>query len=358
MAKNEELIDGSNISGATTTDAGVVMLASPEDIESGLVGKVITAKDFAEKIAAVSDEVTALRGEAVLLAGEQTVTGKKTFSAIPVVTGVQETNLVDYVSTDDVVKVSTLKNKIVYTDPSDNGATAAVGGVAKGKKYENTDIMTVIHDILHPFVAPSGVGLTLSPTNGGVFEKGTQASVASGTVRWTNGSTLVNKVELLKGGSPVATESLEGSATNKAITYADTITADTAFSGRITETGGKTYTSGNVNFTFVYPYFYGVLDAGTELNGEAILGLTKDVKTKGTKSYTFDTGNVEKKIVMAYPKSYGNLRSILDPNNFENIDKFGSPTVVSVTGTDSTPQEYNVYSANMNVAAFTLKFSY
>ena len=50
MANNEELIDGSNISGATTTDAGVVMLASAEDIESGLVGKVITAKDFAAKI--------------------------------------------------------------------------------------------------------------------------------------------------------------------------------------------------------------------------------------------------------------------------------------------------------------------
>ena len=39
MAQNNELIDGSNISEATTTDAGVVKLASAEDIESGLVGK-------------------------------------------------------------------------------------------------------------------------------------------------------------------------------------------------------------------------------------------------------------------------------------------------------------------------------
>lgn len=358
MAQENELIDGNNISGATDTNAGVVMLATAEDIEAGLTGKVITAKDFAEKLTAVSDEVTTLRGEAVLLAGEQTVVGKKTFSEIPVVTGEQNTNLVSYVSTDDVVKVATLKDKIVYTDPSENGATAAVGGVAKGKKYENTDIMTVIHDILHPFVAPSGVSLSLSPTNGGVFEKGTSATVSSGTVRWTNGSTMVNKVELLKAGSSVATESLDASATNKVVTYSDTVTQDTSYSGRITETGGKSYTSGNVSFTFVYPYYYGVLEAGAELTGEAILGLTKDVKIKGTKSYTFDTANVEKKIVIAYPKSYGNLKSILDPNNFENIDKFGSPTVVSVTGTDSTPQDYNVYTANMNVSAFTLKFSY
>lgn len=358
MASNENLIDGNNISRATTDNAGVVLLASNDDIVQGLTGKVITAKDFADNLTVISDEVVALRAESVLLTGEQTISDIKTFSSLPVITAEQDTDLVNYETTDEVVKVSTLKDKIVYTDPSENGATASVGGVSKGKKYENTDIMTVIHDILHPYVAPSGISVTLSPTNGGVLEKGTSASVSSATVRWTNGSTMVNKVELLKSGSPVATEVLDTTATSKAITYSDTITSDVSFAGRVTETGSNYYTSGNVSFTFVYPYYYGVLDSGIELTSENIVSLTKDVKTKGTKSYTYDTSNEEKQIIIAYPKSYGNLSSILDPNNFENIDKFGSPIVVSVTGTDSTPQEYNVYVANMNVASFTLKFSY
>jgi hypothetical protein len=63
-------------------------------------------------------------------------------------------------------------------------------------------------------------------------------------------------------------------------------------------------------------------------------------------------------MLFAYPKSYGALKSILDPNNFETINGY-SRSELSITGLDGTTQTYYVYvSGATTVSAFTVNFKY
>ena len=102
--------------------------------------------------------------------------------------------------------------------------------------------------------------------------------------------------------------------------------------------------------------YYGVVDNGVTPSADMIKNMEKKVAAKGSQTCTF---NLNKQCaVFAYPASYGNLTSILDPNNFEQIRGF-TTTVVSVVGVDGKAQNYNVYigPANTNTGfKMTFKF--
>ena len=314
---------------------------------TGNEGKVLTAG--ADGTAATWQEVDF--SNFVTLDGVQAITGIKTFQAMPKISVAQT---FEDAADDDVAKISTLKEAVTYTDTSATGATVAVGGIAKGEKLSEVTFVEFADKLLHPYVATSGVGLSLSPTNGGTFEMGTTQTVTGATVRWTAGSQQVNKAEVLVGGSPVG-EAQVSSGTSVAVTVTDSITANKTFTARATDPT-KAYTGGNVTFTFVYPFYWGVVASGAPVDSAAITGLTKSVVTKGNKTVSYTTSGVQQ-AVFAFPASYGNLKSIMDQNNFENIDTFTKSTV-EVTGLDSTPQQYNVYVSNVNVQAFSYTFKF
>ena len=63
-------------------------------------------------------------------------------------------------------------------------------------------------------------------------------------------------------------------------------------------------------------------------------------------------------MVFAYPKAYGNLKSIIDPNNFDVTGTF-TKQEVSITGLDGTAQAYYVYvNGASTVSNFNMKFNY
>ena len=287
----------------------------------------------------------------VTLDGVQAITGIKTFQAMPQISVAQT---FEGAADDDVAKVGTVKEAVTYTDESANGATVAVGGIAKGQKLQDVTFTEFADLLLHPYVATSGVGLTLSPTNGGTFEMGTTQTVSGATVRWTAGSQQVTKAEVLVSGSPVG-EADVSSGTSVSVTVSDSIKANKTFTARATDPT-KAYTGGNVTFTFVYPFYWGVVASGSPVDSAAITGLTKSVTNKGNKTVSYTTSGVQQ-AVFAFPASYGNLTSIMDQNNFENIDTFTKSTV-QVTGLDSTPQQYNVYVSNVNVQGFSYTFKF
>mgnify|MGYP003288317029 CR=1 FL=1 len=111
-----------------------------------------------------------------------------------------------------------------------------------------------------------------------------------------------------------------------------------------------------IALNFYYPYYYGVIDADIEITEDIIKGLNKQIVAKGNKSYTYNPSY--QRMVIAYPKSYGYLKSILDPNGFEQLPSF-TITELSIVGLDGTSQMYYVYangaSTNKN---FTMKFNY
>ena len=284
--------------------------------------------------------------------GDETINGTKTFSVTPLVTSAQ---VIGTAAENEVAKVATLKTQTIYTDNSANGATVAIGGIAKGKKYENANVVDIINDLLHPYVAPTNIRLTLGGVNGGVFEMGSTQSVTGATVNWTRGSQNVTKAEVMVGGSPVGAADVSSDTGSSSVSLTQEVSANTTFSARVTDATKQT-TGGNVTFTFVYPMYQGVVAAETTLDQGAITGLTKVVQTKGNKTYSYTT-NGSQQVVFAYPQSYGDLKSVLDPNNFECLDTF-TKTTVSITGLDSTPQQYNVYAVTTNVQGFAYTFKF
>ncbi len=286
----------------------------------------------------------------------QSVAGVKTFSDMPVVTADQGD--VKAGEANEVAKLGTLRTQTIYTDANPNGATVAIGGIAKGKKYENANVLDVLNDLLHPYVKPTNVRLSLNVA-GGVFEMGSKKNITSGTVSWTAGSQPITKAEILENSEVVGSANVSaGTSASVTLTEAQDVGTNISFTPRVTDATGTT-TGSAVSFTFVYPFYHGVINSDVEVNEASVKALMKDVSTKGSKSYKYDTAGVTKKCVIAYPASYGNLRSVLDPNKFENIDKFaGGLKEVKITGLDSTAQNYKVYVAATNVSNMQFTFSF
>ena len=120
---------------------------------------------------------------------------------------------------------------------------------------------------------------------------------------------------------------------------------------------GVTNVTANTNsFTFVYPYYYGVINNDAEINENLIKSLTKQVVAKGNETYSYSPNF--QKMVIAYPKSYGVLKSILDPNGFEQIASF-TLTELNISGLDRTSQPYYVYSNQASTNTnFNMTFKY
>lgn len=355
-----EYVGGAGISVSSNTIAvkegnTVKVIGGNLEVSSGTgnTGKFLQAQG--DDSAAVWADVDL--SDYVTMTTEQTISGVKTFSAAPVST-VEQT--VDS-NANELAKVGTVKTETTYTDNSASGATVAVGGISKGEKLENVSITDVIDKLLHPYVATTGVSLSMTPTNGGTFEVGDEKSVTGGTVRWTAGSTQVTKAEILKSGSPVGTaEVSSGASVSVTLSAADTIGSSagtTTYTSRVTDNAGaNTINGGSVNFTFVYPFYYGTVANAGEATGEAIAGMTKLIQAKGNKSVNYTADN--ECCVFAYPASYGNISSIIDANNFNVTSTFAKSTV-EVTGLDGTPQQYNVYvnaAATLNGFKFTFNF--
>ena len=72
---------------------------------------------------------------------------------------------------------------------------------------------------------------------------------------------------------------------------------------------------------FYNPYYYGVTSKGlNDVTVTDIIAMTKDISAKGTKTYKYTSNNLY--CTMAFPKSYGQLSSILDGNGFQNLDSW------------------------------------
>lgn len=181
------------------------------------------------------------------------------------------------------------------------------------------------------------VTLALNPSPA-VREFGDTAASITLTATITKKSQDIEKLEILRGASVVHTNT----SPNKdggAITYTDNsiLNATTIYKARVHDAKGSVETSKTV--TFVYPSYAGVTTSAAPTQA-AIKVMTKLVTAKTNTIHKY-TANGER-FVLAYPKSYGVLTSILDPNNFETINSYAR-TEVDITGLDGTVQAYYVY---------------
>ena len=244
---------------------------------------------------------------------------------------------------------TTLNDKIYYTTAVPT--TAEVGGVPSGTTYSNADIIQVLDDILHPYVAPK-VAITTSKT-ATYYELGTSVEVGI-TITPTLGSKALTKVAILK--NSVEDEVATDSSNPLYKTY--TIDSTTTFCGRVSD-GTKTIDSSSSKFTFIRPYYYGTIPADelaskASITADQIHALNKVVKPTGsTYSIPFSGSNCYQVLV-----TIGNLTKILDPNNFDYTSAWQSYGQVLSIDEYGTPVNYNVYISDVVGSAVTFKATF
>lgn len=232
----------------------------------------------------------------------------------------------------------------------------SLGGIPAGTDLNGLQIQEVLTKLLYPYVAPT-VSANSTP-NGGTFEKGSTQNVTNIRAVVGKKSEAITKVEVFDGSRSLGVKT-DGIATGGNIDFpvTEAVTTNKNFTVKVTDASNKQYSANTGSFNFVYPYYMGVVAEGkTSLTGEEVKALTKKVEGKGNKTHSFTCAN--QRMVFAYPKSYGALKSVIDPNNFDVTGTFGRQEV-QVECLDGSAQDYYVYiNSASTVTNFAMKFNY
>lgn len=147
----------------------------------------------------------------------------------------------------------------------------------------------------------------------------------------------------------------------KSISLTDCIveTSDTSYTYNKTISDTKTFTlsvtdsknnvrSSSITFTFVYPFYYGTFT--NSLTETDIKNEVKLVELKNNKTLTLTYNDM--KVFYAYPKAYGELKSIKDGNGFEYLNDFNKEEM----NINSIP--YYVYKIKNKASVSQIKYTF
>lgn len=231
---------------------------------------------------------------------------------------------------------------------------STVGGVASGTDLGTSpvDISATLLDMFYPYTAPT---VTLSSPTSTTYEIGddqTPVSLSATTVKHSDNITSVIFQRSINSGaySTVSTVGVPNPA-GGVETGSDTpsfpiaqVSQVSTLDYRSTVGDGTSTSNSNVRRqTYVYPFYYGSGAAG--LTGAQIRStLTQLTETVGDKTLAFTPSS--QVYYFAYPASYASLTRVLDANGFDITADFTLRNPVSITGLDTTAQNYKVYEYN------------
>lgn len=252
-------------------------------------------------------------------------------------------------------KIKDIEASLVYTN--ETPTISAHGGVAAGSTFDKVPIADMFTKILYPYVSPTVTASIVTPTNGGTVEKGTTQNVTKIRVNVTKKSASITKVEIFDGTTSlgVKTDGVAAGGTFD-FTVAVAVTANKSFTAKVTDSENKTVSANTGTFTFVHPFYTGVCAGNATIDATLVTGLTKKIETKGAKTISYKCNN--ESMIFAYDASYGVLKSIIDPNNFNVTDTF-TRSEVSITTLDGASTKYYVYkNPASTVDKFAMKFNF
>jgi hypothetical protein len=323
-------------------------IADVDGLETALAGKSddghkhvkADITDFAH-----NHEMSEVNGLADALAGKQDVIPEGTYDAY----GSAAQALTDakaYVDSEDVF----------HTDIT---TVNALGGIAAGADLDGMTTHEILNTLLFPYVA-FVLGSTSRSAAAATLENGATQTLSSASISITKKSKPITSVKLMNGSTVLGEKTGDDVAAGGTITFSNlgiTVSKSNNPNLKFTVTDGTTSTDKNVGAsTFVYPYYMGECAANATIDETLIEGLTKKVESKGNKTVTHSCENG--RMIIAYPKAHGVLKSILDPNNFETIGDY-TRSEVSVTGLDGTTQTYYVYASGAaTVSGFKVQYKY
>jgi hypothetical protein len=273
---------------------------------------------------------------------------------------IPESTKVEASTTNGNIKVDGAEVK-VYDDvfKTDIKTVNALGGIAAGADLNNMTTHEILNTLLFPYVAFT-LGNTSRSAAAATLENGATQALNSASISITKKSKPITSVKLLNGSTVLGEKTGDEVAAGGTITFSNlgiTVSKSNNPNLKFTVTDGQTSTDKNVGAsTFVYPYYTGECAADATIDETLIEGLTKKVESKGNKTVTHSCENG--RMIIAYPKAHGVLKSILDPNNFETIGDY-TRSEVSVTGLDGTTQTYYVYASGAaTVSGFKVQYKY
>lgn len=223
-----------------------------------------------------------------------------------------------------------------------------VGGSAAGTKYpEGSSVENVLKNMLVKYYPPS-ISISLSPSTT-IYEIGTTTPPITITVNAVKNSDPIEYLRFFIQSNTVYimdkktyAEIVDGGTFT--YTYNDPINETTTVSVKCSD--GETVVSDSKVIKFIHAMYADVsndIELQPQVSG-------KILREKGTITNTYTANN--QYVNFWYPTSYGKLNSIMDQNNFENINSF-TYTIVMVNGVN-----YYYYRSITPVTCSSFKYTF
>ena len=242
----------------------------------------------------------------------------------------------------------------IYT--TDQLTVNPLGGITAGADLNGLTVKEILTKLLYPYTKPL-VSATGTP-NGGIYEKGDNKTITNVKAVIAKKSEPITKVEVFDGAISLGVKEDATVADGGTFNFPVSVPVNSInklLTVKATDESGTVVSANTESFTFVYPYYSGICAEDAIIDENLVKGLNKKIESKGNKTIAYDCDN--QKMVFAYPKSYGKLKTINDQNNFDVTATF-TINEVSITGLDGTAQEYYVYVNNAStVTNFNMKFN-
>jgi hypothetical protein len=238
----------------------------------------------------------------------------------------------------------------------------SLGGIKEGTNISNLSVQDVLTKLLFPYIAPIVSASIVKSTNKSICEYGENITLTGINGNVTKKSDKITSVTFLDSTTILkqfTTNVENGGSFNYNFTTPVIISSNlssTRFRMMVTDISGNNTYASTSSITFCYPYYFGVVEENQEITSDLFNNFTKKIETKGNKSNSYTTNN--QCMIIAYPKTYGTLKKILDQNSFDVTNTF-IRSEINVVGLDKTSQQYYIYKNNAStVTDFKITFQY
>lgn len=229
------------------------------------------------------------------------------------------------------------------TEPS----TIDFGGIKTGylPPEEGINILDLIDQAMHPYIyTPPKISFSINPSTT-LYELGVVISNLILTANVTKGKEEITEVGILQSGALLET------AKNSFSKTVSNIKTNTSFNAYVTD-GKQRVNSSTISISFVNPIYIGSVTNVTE---DEIKKMTKKIVNVSGQNYTYNIDT--KRMCIAVPSGW-NLKSVIDPNNF-NITESFTKINLNITCLDGTVRPYTVYYSDFTSQTnFTVKFNF
>lgn len=220
----------------------------------------------------------------------------------------------------------------------------SVGSLNSGVNLTGMTALEILKKITKKYTSPSCT-VTWSETNT-LFQVGDSINLNVTVSNFTSGDYAPSKVALYKGSTLLEEKTATGTVTFSTV---NNITTDTTFTVKLTDANNVVTSVSTKTYKFIYPTYTGLTNTIPALDTD-VKALTKLIREKANYTNTYAPSN--EYIVYAYPQSYGNITSILDANNFENLGEYAKTTVTI------NSIAYNVYCTTSKLTSTGLKYTF